>query len=303
MFTFYLENEYWFAAVQLMLAMLGMGATLTLKDFRDVLVEPKAVTTGLAIQLITVPLVTFLLIEFLNLNVGVAVGFAIIAAIPGGTVSNIFTHFSFGNTALSISLTGITTLACLFTTPFILDLLIAPYMPDDFSMPAGRIALEIGVFLLLPLFAGMGFLRLLPNHAEGFSQFCIRGSLFVIGLIVIGSLGAGRLDFKAFGIFNIMLVTMLIILFALLSRPFCRLLSLGRADLTAIEMEVVVRNINLGLLIKASLFPAVPGQTDPLGDMVLFTLLVYGGLELAAGGIIIWLHRKGTRQNPVSQQT
>ena len=218
-------------------------------------------------------------------------------------MSNIFTHFSFGNTALSISLTGITTLACLFTTPLILELLIAPYMPRDFSMPAGRIAIEIGLFLLVPLFVGMAFLRLFPRHADTFSHLCIRSSLFVIALIVIGSLGAGRLDFKAFGIINILLVTLLVVLFALLSRPACRLLSLGRADLTAIEMEVVVRNINLGLLIKASLFPVVVGQADPIGDMVLFTLLVYGGLELAAGGIIVWLHRRGSNSKPVCEQS
>ncbi|MDX1695851.1 MAG: bile acid:sodium symporter [Ketobacteraceae bacterium] len=292
MFTFYLHYEYWFAAVQLILAMLGMGATLTLKDFRDVLVEPKAVSTGLLIQLVAIPLVTFLLIQGLDLHPGVAVGFAIIAAVPGGTVSNIFTHFSFGNTALSISLTGVTTLACLVTTPFILELLIAPYMPEDFSMPAARVALEIGAFLLLPLFVGMLFLRVFPVHADTFSRYCIRGCLLVILLIVIGSLGAGRLDFQAFGIINILLVAGLIGVFALLSRPFCRLLNLPHADLTAIEMEVVVRNINLGFLIKASLFPVVVGQSDPIGDMVLFTLLVFGGLELATGALIVWLHRR-----------
>lgn len=298
MISFYLENEYWFAATQLMLAMLGMGATLTLKDFKDVLVEPKAVTTGLAIQLILVPLIAFLLIELLDMNMGVAVGIAIIAAIPGGTVSNIFTHFSFGNSALSISLTGITTLACLITTPLILELLIANYMPEDFTMPATRIAIEICAFLLIPLFLGMAFLHFVPGKAELFSKICIRGSLFVIGLIVVGSLGAGRLDFEAFGVFNFLLMIGLVLVFGVLSRPICRLLNLGRADLTAIEMEVIVRNVNLGLLIKASLFPAVVGKMDPLGDMVLFTLLVYGSLGLIGGSLIVWLHRNdAAKQN------
>lgn len=298
MISFYLENEYWFAATQLVLAMLGMGATLTLKDFKDVLVEPKAVTTGLAIQLLLVPLIAFGLIELLDINIGVAVGIAIIAAIPGGTVSNIFTHFSFGNSALSISLTGITTLACLVTTPLILELLIANYLPDDFSMPATRIAIEIGAYLLMPLFVGMAFLHFIPSKAELFSKVCIRGSLFVIGLIVAGSLGAGRLDFEAFGMENILLMVGLVVIFGILSRPICRVLNLGRADLTAIEMEVIVRNANLGLLIKASLFPAVVGVKDPLGDMVLFTLLLYGSLGLITGSFIIWLHRKdAAKQN------
>ncbi|MCG8667996.1 MAG: bile acid:sodium symporter [Pseudomonadales bacterium] len=294
MFEFYVQQEYWFAAIQLILAMAGMGATLTGKDFKDVLVEPKAVSIGLGIQLLVVPITILILIKLFGLTGGVAVGFALIAAIPGGAVSNIFTHFANGNIALSISVTAITTLACLFTTPLILDFLIAPYMPNDFEMPAAKIATEIAFCLLIPLFLGMVFLKLFPDYAEKFSKFCIRGSLFVIVLIVIGSLGAGRLDFKAFGIVNIALVLLLTIVLALLARPFGKIFSLSQPDTTAVEMEVSVRSVNLGLLIKASLFPAVVGQADEFGDNVLFTLLLYGGLQLIAGAILIWWHRKAS---------
>ncbi len=291
MFDFYVQQEYWFAATQLILAMAGMGATLTMRDFKDVMIEPKAVSVGLGIQLLVVPLTILFLIKALNLTGGVAVGFALIAAIPGGTVSNIFTHFAKGNVALSISITAITTLACLATTPLILDFLIAPYMPDNFVMPIAKIALEIGLYLLLPLFVGMIILKVFPRHANIFSQWCIRGSLFVIVLIVIGSLGAGRLDLKAFGIINISYVFLLALVLVMLTRPFGRLLSLSKPDSTAIELEVSVRSINLGLLIKASLFPAIAGDNDVLGNMVLFTLLLYGGFQLTAGAILIWWHR------------
>jgi BASS family bile acid:Na+ symporter len=69
-----------------------------------------------------------------------------------------------------------------------------------------------------------------------------------------------------------------------------RLLGLNRVDSTAINIEATVRNGNLGLLIKASLFPAVVGVADPVGDMVLFTVLLYGGLALPAGVAQIYLH-------------
>jgi BASS family bile acid:Na+ symporter len=91
MLEFYLSNEYWFAATQLILAMFGMGATLTPKDFKDVFVEPLAVTSGTVIQLAAVPLATFVFLSAFDINAGVAVGIALIAAIPGGTASNIFT--------------------------------------------------------------------------------------------------------------------------------------------------------------------------------------------------------------------
>lgn len=291
MFDFYIQHEYWFAAVQLVLAMMGMGATLTMADFREIIIEPKAVSSGLGIQIILVPLVALCCINVLNLDGGIAVGLALIAAIPGGAVSNIFTHFAKGNTALSISITAITTLACLVTTPLILQWLIAPYMPADFDMPAARIALEIGLFLLLPLGVGMLFLQWLPNYAHHFSQLCIRGSLFVIVLIVVGSLGAGRLDFVAFGLVNMALVGGFILLLAVLARPICGFLQLTKPDIVAIEMEVVVRSINLGLLIKASLFPAVGDGNDLVGNTVLFTLLFFGGLQLAGGAVLIGLQR------------
>ena len=121
---FYVQYEYWFAAVQLVLAMLGMGATLTGRDFRDVVSEPRAVSLGTIIQIVIVPLSAYLFLRLLGIQDGVAVGLALIAAIPGGTVSNIFTFLARGNSALSISITALTTLACLVTTPLILSALI-----------------------------------------------------------------------------------------------------------------------------------------------------------------------------------
>ena len=163
--TFYIQHEYWFSVFQLVTAMIGMGATLTPKDFRELLIEPKAVASGTLIQLIIVPLIALLFISLFGLTGGIAVGLALIVAVPGGSTSNIFTHFAKGNIALSVAITAVTTLACLFTTPFILDLLISRYMPDDFVMPKVQIMQEIALTLLLPLALGMLYLRFLPATA------------------------------------------------------------------------------------------------------------------------------------------
>jgi BASS family bile acid:Na+ symporter len=292
---FYVQNEYWFAAVQLILAMLGMGATLTGKDFRDVVREPLAVSAGTLIQLMAVPVTAFLFLRFLGVGEGVAVGIALIAAIPGGTVSNIFTFFARGNSALSISITAITTLACLVTTPLILSLLISNYLPPDFTMPRGKIVSEIALTLLLPLALGMAYLYLYPRTAPVLSKWCIRGSLLVILLIVLGSVMAGRLDVNAFGLNNILLVVAFAL--ALMGTGYLvpRVLRLSRPDVAAIEFEVIVRNVNLGVLLKASIFPAAVAETAALGDMVLFSLLLYGGLQLIFGGLLISFHRRSPR--------
>ena len=221
----YVNYEYWFAAVQLVLAMLGMGATLTGKDFRDVVAEPLAVTVGTLVQLVAVPLTAFLFLRFAGVHEGVAVGIALIAAIPGGTTSNIFTFLARGNSALSISITGITTLACLVSTPLILSLLVSQYLPVDFTMPTGQIIREIALTLLLPLAAGMLYLYMYPRSAATLSKWSIRGSLLGILLIVIGSASAGRLDANAFGTDNMMMVALFALgLAVILGRCFRRYL-------------------------------------------------------------------------------
>jgi len=293
---FYLANEYWFAVFQLVTAMLGMGATLTPRDFREVLIEPKAVTSGTAIQLLLVPLVALAFISAFGIAGGVAVGIALIAAIPGGTTSNIFTFFARGNVPLSITITAVTTLACLFTTPLILEFLITQYMPDDFTMPRAQIMTEIALTLLLPLVIGMLYLRFFPGTAESFSKWVVRASLFGILMIVVGSASSGRLDVAAFGLGNVALIAGLIVTLGLASWLMGKALRLRQADRTAIDIEVVVRNINLGFMLKASLFPAVIGQPDPIGDMVLLTLLLYGTLQLL---IAVGLIMRGRRDNPI----
>ena len=289
---FYLQYEYWFAAIQLILAMLGMGATLTGKDFRDVVNEPRSVSLGTAIQIVLVPAMAFIFLQLLGVTGGVAVGIAMIAAVPGGTTSNIFTYFARGNSALSICITALTTLACLLTTPLILMLLIGAYLPQDFSMPKGQIVREIALTLLLPLAAGMTYLHLYPRTAATLSKWSIRGSLFGILLIVIGSASAGRLDISAFGYQNLLLVTLFTICLALMAYVVPKIIGLSRSDSTAIEFEVIVRNVNLGVLIKASIFPAAASATAQIGDTVLLSLLLYGGLQMLLGAILIGFYRR-----------
>lgn len=289
--AFYVEYEYWFAVFQLVMAMLGMGATLTGRDFRDVLREPKSVSLGLVVQIVLVPVAAFVFLTALGVQGGVAIGLALIASIPGGTTSNIFTYFARGNAALSISITGLTTLACLLTTPLILSALIKDSLPTTFTMPTGQIVTDIAFILLLPLAMGMLYLYLYPRTAVTVAKWCIRASLLGILLIVMGSLSAGRLNLEAFGMDNVMLVVFFTLMLIATGWLAPRLLRLSRADATAIEFEVIVRNVNLGVMLKASIFPAAAGATAQLGDAVLFTLLLYGSLQLLVAPVLIKLYR------------
>jgi len=131
----------------------------------------------------------------------------------------------------------------------------------------------------------------LPKQAERISKFGIYGSIFIVALIVIGSAGAGRLDLSVFGLSNILIILAFALALASLSLVIPKLLRLPRKDGAAIQIEITVRNTNLGLLLNASLFP--PGHT--LGGTVLMTLLLYGAIMLLLGAGMIaynrYLHR------------
>ena len=294
MIGLYIEYEYWVAAVQLILAMLGMGAGLQLADFKKVALQPKAASVGLVMQLIIVPLIALGFILATDLPPGMIIGIAIIAAIPGGTVSNVFTLMARGNVPLSISITALTSVACLVTTPLILDFLIAEYMPASFSMPVLKVAIEIGLCLLLPLALGMLFLRFLPAYAQRFSTLCVRGSLLGIVMIALGSIGAGRLNIADTPATDLAVLFGFIIALTVVGIGLTKAFRLQQEDNTAIEMEVVVRNINLGFLLKVSLFPLVAGETSAVADMVLLSLLLYGSWQLIMGVVFIFWRRRQT---------
>ena len=103
----------------------------------------------------------------------------------------------------------------------------------------------------------------LPNHAQKISKFGIYGSIFVILLIVIGSAGAGRLDLAAFGTSNILIILAFALALLVLSIIVPKLVRLPAKDGTALQIEITVRNTNLGLLLNASLFPVCLLYTSP----------------------------------------
>ena len=294
-FEFYLAREGWFASGQLSFAMLGMGATLAVSDFTKVFTIPKAFLLGMGSQLIIVPLLAWLFIVLIDITPGLAVGLALCAAIPGGTISNIFTLFARGDIALSISLSAVTTILCLVSTPLVLSLLIGNYMPENFTMPAAKIAFEIALYLLLPLMVGMLVRRYFLQHSETFSKWCIRASLIIIFFIVIGALGSGRLDFVEFGWANVFLTIAFALLLMVVSGVIPWVLQLTLKQVAAINIEVMVRSVNLGLLVFVSLFPVASITTieaQVISNQALFTLLLYGGCQLVGGPILIMLYRK-----------
>jgi len=299
MFDWYPDYEYHFARTQLVLFTLGMGMTLSLIDFVEIVRRPRSFFSGLIGQLFIVPLIAVLINTIGNLEPGIAVGMILVAAMPGGALSKFFAYFGRGNMALSISLTGVTTLLTLVTVPIMLQLLAAQHMPDDFAMPVAEIMIDVALCLLLPLVAGLTIARLVPKHHLLLSKICIRIGLIVVIVMVAGSLGSGRIKPMEHG-FG---VPIAIILFCLLGQqlnmlPF-RLLGWARTDRTAVGIEITMRNMNLALLIKATLFR----EGNAIGNGVLFVVLFYAATAMVAGVPLALNSRRQARKEAALSAT
>lgn len=289
----YPRLEYLLAAAQLVLAMVGMGATLTVRDFLDVFKSPRGLSFGILAQLLLVPALAWGVAGILGMPPGVATGLVLVAAMPGGAMSNVFTYLGRGNVALSISMTAVSTTLCLVTAPLILRFLARGYLPPDFDMPTGMVILEIGWSLLLPLTIGLLVGHYAPKFKESFSKYTIRASVFFMVNIILASLGSGRIQVTAYGLWVPVAVVAFAVAAQIASLVLGWVIRLTDPDNLAVGVEVTVRNINLALLLKASLFPIVPGGDNSLADAVLFVILYYGGTSLTVVLLPVFRHRLG----------
>ena len=145
------------APIALALLMLGLGASLTAKDFLRVIKNPKDFFIGFACQLVVLPLIAYLLIITLSVPIELALGVMLIAAAPGGVTSNVLTKFADGDVALSISLTAFMSLVSIATVPFIIfhsiDLFNIDYVYKEISMIG--ISLKMFSVVTIPVILGM----------------------------------------------------------------------------------------------------------------------------------------------------
>ena len=145
------------APLGLALIMLGLGMSLTVKDFTRVIKFPKDFFVGFVCQMLVLPVIGFTLIKLLNTPIELALGVMIIAAAPGGVTSNVLTKFADGDVALSISLTAIISLISIISVPFIIflsiDLLNITYVAREISMIG--ISLKMFFVVTIPVLLGM----------------------------------------------------------------------------------------------------------------------------------------------------
>jgi BASS family bile acid:Na+ symporter len=256
------------AAIGLM--MLGVAIDLKLEDFKRVLKAPKAPLIGLMAQFVLLPAFTFLLTLIIRPHPSIALGMILVAACPGGNLSNLMTYLAKGNCAISISMTAISTLAAIFMTP--LNLALWGSLNPDTANILKTVSLSpldvfITVFIILgiPLAIGMVLSRVFPGLADKVRKpFKIFTLVFFI-LIVMGALAA---NLKIF-VQVIGLVIFIVFLHNALALNIgywaAKIAKLQEADARAVSIEVGIQNSALGLVLVFNFFAGLGGMAILVG--------------------------------------
>lgn len=272
----------------LAVVMLGLGLSLTVDDFRRVGRQPRAVVVALGCQLVLLPALCFGLVLAFGLSPMLAVGMMLLAASPGGTTANLFSHLYGGDVALNITLTALNSVIAVATLPVVTNLAFAYFEPDTGD---GSVGLQLGktlqvfAIVLVPVAIGM----LVRNRAPGFAARMDRPvrilSVVVLAAVIIGTIVAERENVADyFG--SVGLVSLVFCLASLgLGYGVPRLLDVEHRQALASSMEVGIHNSTLAIAIAVSVLGevtlAVPAAVYAI---VMFpTAAVVGKLIAQAG--------------------
>jgi len=244
------------APIALALIMLGLGASLTVKDFTRVVQSPKDFFIGLTCQLILLPIIAYLLIIILKTPIELALGVMLIAAAPGGVTSNVLTKFADGDVALSITLTAITSLISIVSVPYVvflsIELFDITYVKKEVSMLS--ISLKMFFVVTVPVIIGM-IIRKFAN------DLIIRNMKIInkisIGLFLIVFIAIYVEEWDSIAMFLVragaialtLNVTMMVVAFYI-----AKFFTTGVAQRRSISLEAGLQNGTLAVFVGLQLF-------------------------------------------------
>lgn len=251
--------------VVLALIMFGIALDLDLHRFREVARTPRAIVGGLASVFVLFPLATAAIVRLLEPPPSVALGMLLVAASPGGNMSNFLTHLARGNTALSITLTGVSTGIALVMTPLMfttlatLDPRTAPLL-RSFDLDAVGILRTFALIVLLPLALGRLVAAQRPGLAARLSRPMKAFSILAfVGFVTM----ALRLNWPFFTAWVGQVagwVALQDTVALALGYALATALRLGEADRRAMAIECGIRNSGLALVLVFAFFGGLGGM-------------------------------------------
>lgn len=263
--------------VALGIIMLGLGLSLTLGDFARVLKQPKAVIIALLCQLVVLPAICFGLVLAFQLPPVLAVGMMMLAASPGGTTANLYSHLFRGDIALNISLTAVNSVIAVITLPVITNLAIAYFEPfDDRLGLQWSKAIEVFAIVLLPVALGMIVRRFWPRFAAGMDKPVRIASVLILIVVIAGAVAANW----TLLVENFAQLALITVLFCLISLAIGfvvpRLLRVGRRQAIATSFEIGIHNATLAIVIAQSVLGSVELSLPAAVYGVLMFFIAFG---------------------------
>lgn len=278
-----------FLPLALAFIMLGMGLTLTLKDFKNIVIFPKAIVLGLFLQLILLPVIGFILIQAFGLSGTMAVGIMILAACPGGPTSNLITHLSRGDTALSISLTAVSSVITVATIPLIVNSSIQFFgEAGSITLPVGETIVQIMGVTIVPVSIGMFLKKKFPALSLKADRPVRTASAVFFILIIFAAILKERASLPAFFAAAGPVTLLLNILTLLISYYIAKAFFLPKTQQIAIAIEAGIQNGTLGIVIAATLLEN-SAMTIPIA--------IYSLLMFLTAAVVIFLSNRKQRES------
>ena len=263
--------------VALGIIMFGLGLSLTVGDFTRVLKQPKAVIVALLCQLILLPVICFGLVLAFQLPPVLAVGMMMLAASPGGTTANLYSHLFRGDVALNISLTAVNSVIAVFTLPVITNIAILYFDPfdDQLGLQWAK-TLEVFAIVLLPVAAGMLVRRFWPGFAKAMDKPVRIASVIILVIVIAGAVAQNwTLLIENFG--RLSLITIVFCLISLTVGYFApRLIKVGKRQSIASSFEIGIHNATLAIVIAQTVLGSVELSLPAAVYGVLMFFIAFG---------------------------
>jgi BASS family bile acid:Na+ symporter len=242
-----------YIVILLAIIMFGMGVTLRIDDFKNVLKKPASIFLGTFLQFILMPLIAFLLCVLFQLPKELMIGLILVGCCPGGTASNLICYLARGNVALSISLTTVSTFLSFLLTP----LLTLIYIGEIVSVPVHNMILTILQIIIIPVILGLlintYLYKKINNFIAVFPMLSVLSIIIVIGIVI------------ALNHNNIHKVTYLLVITVILHNTtgfllgyyISKLFKIDESQARTISIEVGMQNSGLSVVLALKYFGAV----------------------------------------------
>ncbi|MFS4416726.1 bile acid:sodium symporter family protein [Maribacter sp. 2307ULW6-5] len=276
-------GSLWVLNAALALVMFGVALEISTSDFRALWRAPKSILVGVFAQFLLLPAITYLLVLFLAPYPSIALGMFMVAACPGGNISNFISHMAGGNAALSVCLTAIATLVAVFMTPFNLHFWGTLYAPTEavlktVAVDSYEMVKLVALLLGVPLLLGMALNHKKPVLAKKMAKVLkVVSLLFFVSLVVL-ALYNNRTVFIDYVFYVFWIVLLHNLLAFTTGFSVAKLFGLNTADLRSITVETGIQNSGLGLLLIFTFF-------DGLGGMAL--LAAFWGIWHIVSGLLL----------------